>query len=154
MKIRYNLVEIIINVLCIIITLGMLLYIAISWRNLPEQIPLHFNYRGEVTNWGGKGSVLILPLTGLFLMIIMTVAERFPRLWNMGIKVTKQNINRIYPIMKSMLISTKFIILAWFLILTIYQVNALAMPIWLMIAPVALLFVVMIGYTIAFIRNR
>lgn len=31
------------------------------WPNLPDRIPIHWNFQGEVDSWGGRGSVWILP---------------------------------------------------------------------------------------------
>lgn len=43
------------------------IYLAIIWKSLPEKVPTHWNYKGEVDHWGDKYSLIIL----LFLMPVL-----------------------------------------------------------------------------------
>ncbi|QLE00495.1 SdpI family protein [Galbibacter sp. BG1] len=37
-------------------------YLAVIWQNLPAEVPLHFNYEGEVDRYGDKMQVLLIPI--------------------------------------------------------------------------------------------
>lgn len=43
-------------------------YLAIIWSTLPEKVPTHWNYKGEVDQWGDKYSLIAL----LFLLPVLT----------------------------------------------------------------------------------
>lgn len=36
------------------------LLLIIFWKQIPSQIPVHYDAAGEVTRWGGKGSIIVL----------------------------------------------------------------------------------------------
>jgi uncharacterized membrane protein len=50
------------------IVLAPFVYLAIIWSTLPEKVPTHWNYKGEVDQWGDKYSLIAL----LFLLPVLT----------------------------------------------------------------------------------
>jgi uncharacterized membrane protein len=50
------------------IVLAPFVYLAIIWNTLPEEVPTHWNYKGEVDKWGDKYSLIAL----LFLLPVLT----------------------------------------------------------------------------------
>ncbi|CAM2992355.1 SdpI family protein [Flavobacterium frigoris] len=50
------------------IVLAPFVYLAIIWNILPEKVPTHWNYKGEVDKWGDKYSLIVL----LFLLPVLT----------------------------------------------------------------------------------
>jgi uncharacterized membrane protein len=52
------------------IVLAPFVYLAIIWNTLPERVPTHWNYKGEVDHWGDKYSLIGL----LFLLPVLTYA--------------------------------------------------------------------------------
>lgn len=42
------------------IVLTPFVYLALIWNSLPERVPVHWNYKGEIDNWGSKFSLLLL----------------------------------------------------------------------------------------------
>jgi uncharacterized membrane protein len=79
------------------------IYIIFVWNDLPEKMPIHFNFSGEADNWGGRGSILIFPFVSAVLFIFMTVASKFPHIHNFPIKVTEENAERLYSISNKLL---------------------------------------------------
>ena len=53
------------GILAPLILLGTIVYILIIWHTLPEQIPTHYNFAGEIDGYGGRGSLLLMPIIGL-----------------------------------------------------------------------------------------
>jgi len=48
-------------------------YLAAIYGDLPDQIPIHYNLRGEADGWGSKAVLWLLPVMGpLLTMLIMT----------------------------------------------------------------------------------
>ena len=43
---------------------GTVVFLAIYWRHMPEEIPTHFNAAGQIDAWGRKPNILLLPIVG------------------------------------------------------------------------------------------
>ncbi|MGO4822632.1 MULTISPECIES: SdpI family protein [unclassified Flavobacterium] len=57
------------------IVLAPFVYLSIIWDTLPEKIPTHWNYKGEIDKWGDKYSLIILlfllPVLSYVLMLVI-----------------------------------------------------------------------------------
>lgn len=42
------------------IVLTPFVYLAIIWDSLPQRVPIHWNYKGEIDNWGSKSFLVVL----------------------------------------------------------------------------------------------
>ena len=62
-----------------------------AYQILPETIPTHYNLKGEIDDWGSKGTIFILPAIGLVLYIGLTVLNKYPHVFNYPTKVTEDN---------------------------------------------------------------
>jgi len=52
-------------------------YLATIWNNLPDQVPIHFNIKGNPDIWSGKTTLLILPGAlgiGIYLLLLIIPA--------------------------------------------------------------------------------
>ena len=38
------------------------LYLALIWKGLPQEVPMHFDHRGQVDRYGDKMELLLIPL--------------------------------------------------------------------------------------------
>jgi len=51
------------------------IYLAYLWNSLPEKVPIHWNYKGEIDNWGTKysliGILFLLPVLTYVLMLVI-----------------------------------------------------------------------------------
>lgn len=54
MKIKNSAADIIMEVLGLIMLIGTPLYLFISWPSIPDKLPMHYNFAGEIDRWGGK----------------------------------------------------------------------------------------------------
>ena len=63
-----------------------LIVLTIYWHDLPARVPVHWNVRGQVDNWGAKvPGLLLLPLTMLGVIALLHVLPSFdPRLQRTG----------------------------------------------------------------------
>jgi uncharacterized membrane protein len=67
--------------------------IAVYWNTLPDQIPLHWNIKGEINRWGGKNSLFLAPLMNIGVALLLYFIPRidplkrnyalFPRAYRM-----------------------------------------------------------------------
>lgn len=82
------------KVLEIISGIGILLIFiltAASWRIMPEQIPTHFGASGIPDGWGGKESLVFLPIGSFLLYLLLSVVNRYPHTFNYPWKITEEN---------------------------------------------------------------
>jgi uncharacterized membrane protein len=58
------------------------------WKGLPEKVPTHWNYKGEIDDWGTKysliGLVFLLPVLTYFLMLVIPKIDPKKRIELMG----------------------------------------------------------------------
>ncbi len=91
--------------------------IIVSYNNLPEQIPIHYNGIGEVDNYSKKSSIFLLPIIGTFLFIILTLISKNPENFNYPVEITEQNAESQYRnSVKMMRIMKIIVIILFFLI--------------------------------------
>ncbi|MCH8242719.1 MAG: DUF1648 domain-containing protein [Planctomycetes bacterium] len=79
------------------------LLVAVSWRFLPDTIPIHFDAGGEPDGWGGKAVVLIPPIILLGPFILLTALTSYAHRFHYPIRITEQNAERQYLIARSLM---------------------------------------------------
>lgn len=122
--------DIAVNIACVLLLSGIVIYLAVNWSKIPEQIPGHYNVYGVVDRWTNKGELLIPPIVGWIMFIGLTVIGRYPQIWNTGVTITAENRERVYRVIKNMLGTMKLIMCAVFTILTLNSATAKGLPIW------------------------
>lgn len=110
MKIQRTKYDIIVGALGFLVLAGTGIYLAITWKNIPAQVPGHYNAAGRVDSMTGKGSILFEFIFGWVMFGMMWVVEQFPRIWNTGVKVTPANQWRVYRVLKNMLVTMRFLL--------------------------------------------
>jgi uncharacterized membrane protein len=85
-----------------------------NFSSLPERIPVHFNSYGNADGYGSKTTLLILPATGVFIYVLMTVLAGYPHIFNYGVKITPENAEVQYRLATRMLRFLKTVILIMF----------------------------------------
>lgn len=51
----------------------MILGNVIAWPHLGDRIPIHWNFRGEIDSWGGKGMIWLLPCLFLWTSFLLSM---------------------------------------------------------------------------------
>lgn len=74
-----------------------------SWPNLPERFPIHFDIQGNANGWGGKTTLIWLPILGLATYALLTLLVRFPHSFNYMVRITDTNASRQYQIACSLI---------------------------------------------------
>ncbi|MEP2239863.1 MAG: DUF1648 domain-containing protein [Maribacter sp.] len=89
-----------------------LLAIAFFYADLPETIPSHFNYKGDVDGYGEKNTIWTLPLIMCFTYALLYLIIRKVKPWNMNypVKVTENNAPQVYKMSLQMLIYMNLLI--------------------------------------------
>ena len=111
------------GILAPLILLGSIVYILIVWRTLPEQIPTHYNFSGEIDGYGGRGSLLLMPVIGLVTDLTVAICGRFPKSWNTGVRVTVLNRVRVYRLIRDLMADLRLSMAVAFAGFSVYQAS-------------------------------
>ena len=112
-----------IDYICISLIACTLVYIFIKYSELPDQIPIHFNGKGEADSYGGKGSLWMLPIVSIFLYALLTIAAKYPHTFNYIVKITEENAEKQYMIAIEMMVLLKLGIILFFSYFTYREIQ-------------------------------
>lgn len=100
--------EKLLDLFSILILIGIFAYIAYMWKELPKEVPSHFNIKGEPDDWSGRWVVFLLPSIGLVMLVMTNFLAKFPQLFNYPVEVTEANAERLYRTSRQMLVVLNF----------------------------------------------
>lgn len=96
----------------------------VSFSNLPEKIPIHYNGLGIVDNYGSKSTIFILPVVGTFLFTLLTVLNKYPENFNYLVEITQKNAEKQYVNSIKMIQKLKIILLLLFVFIDFITIQA------------------------------
>ncbi|OUM67577.1 hypothetical protein PIROE2DRAFT_58709 [Piromyces sp. E2] len=68
------------------IVIYMFIFLGIKYGGLPDEVPSHYNFEGEVDSYAGKGVLFVLPIVSTFITILFTAFCFMPdRFWKINI---------------------------------------------------------------------
>ena len=129
----------ILNILCLVMVLATTAWLIAYWKNIPKEIPTHFDIYGNPDDFGSKKDIIMLPILTWIMLGVMSLVECFPGAWNTGVKVTPENSARVYGIIKGMLVWIKLFVILIFVLMTIFSALGKSLPVWL--TPVEMLLI-------------
>lgn len=154
LKIKKNKYDIGVEIICIILLVGVMIYLFINWNSIPDKIPGHYNAMGEIDRMGSKKELFLLPIIGWLMYLGMTLLEQFPKVWNTGVTVTEENKERVYSVLKNMLNTIKLIVVAVFVYLTINSSQTMPLSVWFLPVFLTLMFGSIIFFIIKLVRVK
>ncbi len=89
-----------------------------AWPDLPERVPTHFDFQGQPDGWGGRATLIGLPIVGGLLYLGMTLFGRFPRLHNFPFVINEVNVTYAYTRSVRMLRVLKILLASTFAIIS------------------------------------
>ncbi len=111
----------ILGILSPVVLLGAIVFVLIRFPSLPEQIPIHFNAKGEIDGYGGRFSLLLMPIIGLVMDASLALVGRFPKSWNTGVRITLYNRVRVYRLVRDLLAELRLAMALFFGGFAVYQ---------------------------------
>ena len=151
---RKNFFDRIAEVLAILILLAATIFVLVNWNDMPEQIPSHYDFKGQVDAYGGSGSLIFAMVMGWILVLTMIVISRFPSAWNTGVERTPANAAVVNRIIKDMLNVLEVGMAILFSYMMIVPAMGIAMGVWFMPAFLIVIFGTIIITVVRLIRNR
>ena len=98
------------------LALVLLLVIPIYYYpELPDRIPKHYDAVGQVTAYGGKGTLWIVPIMGLITYSALFFINKVPHIFNYPTEITPENAERQYRMATRMIRTLNVIIVCTFL---------------------------------------
>lgn len=110
------------NLISLLSVVGIVLYVIITWKSIPDMIPGHYNIAGEIDKYSSKNSIWILIVVQILLFTMMSVLERFPNIWNIGVQITEENRERVYTNLRNMQTYLKMMIMIYFSYMTFQSI--------------------------------
>ena len=92
-KTKYEWLMDIVGYLALIIMASILI---MNWRDMPSEVPAHFDGNGKVDRWGSKMELLVLPGIAIAMHFFLMVFERFPQAHNYPERLNDSNREAFY----------------------------------------------------------
>ena len=146
-KLKFTEFQKILELMAVIVLVIMFGYLLSNWSGLPERIPTHYNAGGAIDGWGSKNSLLLFPGICLVMYALLTVVSFFPKSWNVPVKLTDENRERVYTVTRSLLCVLKLVLLVTFTFIEINMIKMQPLGAWFLFFIMAGVF----GSTIVFI---
>ena len=96
-----------------------LLFMLDHWQQLPDQVALHFNAKGEADRWGGKKQILWLPLLTVVVGYGLHVLEKHPECYNFPRRFNEKNAADFYLLGRKVVNRVKNLMLILFAMLLV-----------------------------------
>ncbi|WP_068776621.1 DUF1648 domain-containing protein [Paenibacillus sp. FJAT-26967] len=135
--------------LSVLLLAGAAVLLALYWRDIPTEIPIHFNGRGEPDRYGGKAYIWMPMALACVVWIVLTLLERYPHVYNY-FNLTESNRKNQYLNARMMINIMKSEIVLFFVCISAqiyvtarnYDFNLLAwgMPVFLLLLALILAF--------------
>lgn len=93
--------------------------VVLTFGNLPDKIPAHYDFLGNVGGWGDKSRIFYLPGLSTLLLIIITYLNFHPHLLNYPVNIDHHNAFKNYFVAVrlnryvKLLIAIIFFIVTW-----------------------------------------
>lgn len=146
MKLHFTIPQKIIEIACIAVILFTIVFWIASYSSIPEQVPTHFGFDGRPDAFGDKKSILLLPVIALLIYALITMLLFFPGTWNIPVKLTPRNRERVLTATRTLLCLIKLEVCTLFAYL--FVCSARGMPLGTASMPVVL--IIIFGTVIAY----
>lgn len=111
-KLPYTAPEKLLQAGAVFLLLASVALTASSMGALPARIPTHFGFDGSPDGWGGKDSLLLLPILSAVFYAGLTALERVPWIYNYPVEITEKNAPDQYQVGRLMIEWMKLAVLA------------------------------------------
>ncbi len=102
-KVQLEPIDTILEATTAAILIALWIYVIITYSSLPETMPTHINYKGEVDGTGNKMLLWVLVGITTIITVGMYVLTRFPHIHNYMVNITEENAAHNYQLSSRML---------------------------------------------------
>lgn len=148
MVIESNRLDFVSNYLCIVLLVIASCCVFLLWEDIPEFVAISYSFSGLISAYGSKYMLLVILGLDWLIYGLITILQRYPKAWNMGFKLTKNNEKRLYRLMKDMMNIIKIYICFVLLLMMINMILNINMNIFINIILIIILAFI-VGYYLA-----
>lgn len=87
------------------------------YPSLADEIPIHFDFKGEVDSYANKKTIFLLPLIGTMLVGFITLVSKNPETFNFSVEITEENAELQYKNAFLMMKAMRLVILFVFILI-------------------------------------
>ena len=120
LKIKLTIFDKILEATCYFLLFALWIFAIFGYFKLPDNIPIHYDGSGQVTNYGSKIMFFMLPLIATVIFFALSILINRPHVLNYTKPITEENCKRQYTIATSMLRFMKFSILLIFSLILLF----------------------------------
>ena len=122
-KVPYESMDIILELINLAMIIFIIAYTAISFVELPDTIPTHFNAKCEADGFGSKWTIWILAGISVFIYVLLYFVNKAPHLHNYMVNITEENALRNYRFSTRVIRFTNLFCLVLFALILYELVN-------------------------------
>ena len=87
------------EVLCLMLLLGTVVFLIVFWKNIPGSVPNHFNGAGQIDGYAEKRTLILMPVFMAVLYTVLSLVKTM-RFRSLGREVRVPAPPLLFPIMK------------------------------------------------------
>jgi uncharacterized membrane protein len=138
---------------------GFWILVLVNFNDLPQRIPTHFNGAGVADDYGGKNTIIILPILGTILFLAITYINQFPHIFNYLSKITQENALQQYTNATKMMRFLKLIVVLLFGGIAFKTIahakgNSEGLGVWFLPIAILILVVPLVFFTIKSLTSK
>ena len=70
-----RIIRMVLTVFCVLVLLGTVAFLLLRWGGIPDQVPMHFNFKGEADGYGSKTALFLMPAINAVVIVSMCFAK-------------------------------------------------------------------------------
>lgn len=87
----------------LVVWIGWMVTLVKNWSLIPAKVPGHFGFTGDITRWGAKWELLMLPVLSGVLYIFLNWLGKHPEWHNYPLKITVDNAPFYYRLSRQLI---------------------------------------------------
>lgn len=141
------------NLVSLCMLLAYVIVLVCIWSRIPGTVPTHFNAAGIADSYGGKGILWIEVIAATVILLLLSLIEKVPSIWNFPVAVTEENKERLYKIALVMLGAIKILTTGLFINVGVSSLVT-RFPVWPMYIMLGAMVIVIVVAVVQMIRAK
>ena len=141
------------NLVSLCMLLAYVIVLVCIWSRIPGTVPTHFNAAGIADSYGGKGILWIEVIAATVILLLLSLIEKVPSIWNFPVAVTEENKERLYKIALVMLGAIKILTTGLFIDVGVSSLVT-RFPVWPMYIMLGAMVIVIVVAVVQMIRAK
>lgn len=141
------------NLVSLCMLLAYVIVLVCIWSRIPGTVPTHFNAAGIAYSYGGKEILWIEVIAATVILLLLSLIEKVPSIWNFPVAVTEENKERLYKIALVMLGAIKILTTGLFIDVGVSSLVT-RFPVWPMYIMLGAMVIVIVVAVVQMIRAK